>query len=58
MSATTDAVARERARLRLLRRFRLRQRPLDVRRDAPELCECQRSIQACECARLFGMVGR
>jgi hypothetical protein len=54
MSATAAAVARERARLRMVRRFRLRQRPLDVRKDAPELCECQRTRQDCECRRLFG----
>jgi hypothetical protein len=22
--------------------------------DAPELCECQRPVDACECAQLFG----
>jgi hypothetical protein len=54
VSATAAAVARERARLRMVRRFRLRQRPLDVRKDAPELCECQRLPSACECRRLFG----
>lgn len=55
-TATAAAVARERAHLRALRRFRLRQRPLDVRKDAPELCECQRPVTQCECARLFGVV--
>lgn len=44
----------ERARIRWLRQHCNWLRARRPRTDAPELCECQRSIQACECARLFG----
>lgn len=32
-------------------------RSVDVRRDAPAVCECLRERAQCECARLFG-IGR
>jgi hypothetical protein len=45
---------------RLQRRVqRQRSRQLGLQHhDAPELCECQRPVSACECRQLFAAIAR